>query len=319
MKYFSTILFIVVCFNAYSQLITSGHQFFFSDFYSNPAKCGTDRNTFFKIVQRRQWAGITEAPVTSSLGVDSYLRKRQGMGLSINRDTWGAVIFNKFLLKYAYHIPIKKSRYKQKTIFVSFGISASISTLQFDKEKLTFANPNDPVLSTMPDNKMLLGADAGFLLYGSSFGFGISFPHLLEYFLQGDFIYINEFNLNSELWYFYQLSGKRKIQLRSDVNWIQNYFFQPNVGLNFIFDKSKKRKMSYYAGLSVGRSFSATIPDNFLMRLTFGTNVYRDFHITYTFEISNSRLFSQSYGNHLVLLGLYLKSGKKHYCPAYIQ
>ncbi|MFY8003601.1 MAG: type IX secretion system membrane protein PorP/SprF, partial [Chitinophagaceae bacterium] len=182
-------------------------QYILNNYIINPAVAGIENYTDVKLSHRHQWVGLTDAPVTTyftihgSLKRDDYGREtattvhapgsnprgeaywrdyiapapHHGIGFTAINDVTGPISRFAAMATYAYHLSLNAQTN------LSFGVSAGISQMRLNTEKLVFYQQNDPsafgngqLNTTKPD------ISVGLWLYGKDYFIGASLQQIIS-------------------------------------------------------------------------------------------------------------------------------------------
>lgn len=172
-RFLTAIILIVVAFVVHAQQRPYYTQYILNNYIINPAVAGIENYTDVKLSHRMQWVGLQDAPVTTYFTIHAPLKKsdyeretatsfhargfnprgqaywqdyqaaepHQGIGMTILNDITGPL--NRFAAygTYAYHFGIAPQT------SLSFGVSAGITQLSLNADKLNFATPVDPAVN----------------------------------------------------------------------------------------------------------------------------------------------------------------------------
>lgn len=139
-RMFATLPLVILPFLFSNQLIAQQKvqftQYMFNGLVINPAYAGSDEALSLTFVQRRQWAGVENAPTTQTLSAHTLFReKHTGVGLTIINDKIGIHRNLSVLTNYAYHIRVGERS------FLSMGILAGIHNRKSDYASLMASDP----------------------------------------------------------------------------------------------------------------------------------------------------------------------------------
>lgn len=154
-------------------------MYMFNGLFINPAYAGSRDVLNVMGIVRDQWVGISGAPTTANISINSPLRRDQyALGLVISDDKIG--LSNTFTVtpSFAYRLRIKQSR-------LCFGVQASFAYYNQDNSNAELvATQADPVYA---GNQNLFVPNFGFGIYayGKRYFVGVSAPHLLPTSLAG--------------------------------------------------------------------------------------------------------------------------------------
>jgi type IX secretion system PorP/SprF family membrane protein len=206
--------------DVYAQQVTQWSQFYFNDFYLNPAVAGVKEYTHVHLGVRRQWLGIKEAPIAQVAQAHGYLGYNCGVGGGFINEIAGPTRTTGMNLSFAYHLRLTKKAFRKpngKTL--SFGISAVFKQHSLDNDKLTTYTPNDITILRGFNNKIVPDANAGiYFSNGNKYYLGFSVFNLIQ--VKTD-LYDNITKVNNSL--------KRHYFFTAGYNWQVNkqFYMQP--------------------------------------------------------------------------------------------
>jgi type IX secretion system PorP/SprF family membrane protein len=149
-------------------------QYMVNPYLSNPAVAGTSVDSPVYATIRNQWAGFEGAPNTQVLSGYTSLPGRLGLGgIVFNDVTGGAIRQTGVELTAAYSIDL--NNYDA----VSFGLGLMANQWSFDPTGLEVWDVDDPTLQGA-EQKTVLDAHAGMMVYGQNYSFGFSVPQLFQ-------------------------------------------------------------------------------------------------------------------------------------------
>jgi type IX secretion system PorP/SprF family membrane protein len=166
----------------------------------NQAYSGVDPDQELSLSYRNQWAGISNAPVTTQLNFRGAINRpnfEAGRNIPTTSKTisqpvvsptgfWaynGMMIYDnagllnrlQFSVAGAYHLPITRK------LMVAFAPTISYSNLKVDVDQMKLIRPNDPAYNqylATGGSSNFLGLDAAFVVYSRRFSIGITAEQL---------------------------------------------------------------------------------------------------------------------------------------------
>jgi type IX secretion system PorP/SprF family membrane protein len=272
-------------------------QYIQNPFVINPAVAGTLNFFQIKWIQRMQWIGFNDAPITSSIsifGPVSSKNKDMGYGGTFYSDITGPTSRLGARGSYAYNIKINETKR------ISFGAALGIMQYRFDGTKIGLvADPSAPqAVTSIPLLDGLIGA----YLYDSNLQVGLSADNLFN----------NSINLDN--------SGNSKalsklnshIYLMGSYKWILNrrWNVETASGVRFVgpsvvqFDMCARAE--YQRMLSFGVAYRLQDAVSLFGGYYFNKHIY----LGYSLDISTSQIFHYSFGTHEFLIGYRFNSLK---------
>ena len=159
--------------NAQQQLRRS--QYVTNTYLANPAVAGTEPGMVLSSTFRHQWAGFEGAPSTMLLSGHQALPNGLGAGVILYKDDMGGAIHQTGIeLTGAYSILLNNQD------AVSFGLSMKGNQFVFDGTDLEVYQPNDPSLPGTMESTFGIDFNAGMMVYGKDYYFGMSVFNLLQ-------------------------------------------------------------------------------------------------------------------------------------------
>lgn len=125
-------------------------------FLFNPALNGATDNFQVNLNYQKQFANFSESPNVQSVGMNTNVFDRVGMGLSVFRDSNGPISAGGATLGASYFIPLSDEGERRDQF--SFGTSVTAYNMNFDYTKLNTDQANDPLLQ---------GSNSKFLMYAN--------------------------------------------------------------------------------------------------------------------------------------------------------
>ena len=150
-------------------------QFVTNTYLPNPAVAGTEPGTVLSTTYRNQWAGFSGGPSTMLISGHRSLPNGIGAGLILYNDDMGGAISQSGLeLTGAYSVLLNNQD------AVSFGLSMKGNQFVFDGTDLEVYQPNDPSLPGTLESTFGIDFNAGMMVYGKDYYFGMAVFNLLQ-------------------------------------------------------------------------------------------------------------------------------------------
>jgi type IX secretion system PorP/SprF family membrane protein len=150
-------------------------QFVTNTYIANPAVAGTEPGMVLSSTYRHQWAGFSGAPTTMLLSGHRSLPNGLGAGFVFyNDDMGGAIRQTGMELTGAYSILLNNQD------AVSFGLSLKGNQFVFDGTDLNVFHENDPSLPGSVESTFGLDFNAGMMVYGKNYYFGVAVMNLIQ-------------------------------------------------------------------------------------------------------------------------------------------
>ena len=281
-------------------------QFYASPMYLNPAFAGTSRCPRFIMNFRDQWPGLSGMYVTYMASYDQHVDALQGgLGLIILNDRQGYGTINATRASGIYSYQLRVNR----NFSMKFGLEATFFQKSLDWTKLTFGDQIDDrygfVYNTselQPDKTSTMGVDfsAGILGYGKKFFFGAAAHHLTqpEETLIGG---------NSRLPM--KLTAHAGGLIYFNDRKPDEGYFSPNI--LFMYQAPKFGELNLGAYVSKGpivggmwyrySGISDSNSDAVILLIGLHSDVFK---IGYSYDVTVSKLATDSYGSHEISLGV---------------
>jgi type IX secretion system PorP/SprF family membrane protein len=334
MRYFFSFCLALICFVAKAQQRPYYTQYILNNYLINPAVAGIENYTDVKLSHRMQWVGLQDAPVTTYFTIHAPLKKssydresatsfhargfnprgqaywqdytaaepHQGIGMTILNDVTGPL--NRFAAygTYAYHLGIAP-----KTS-LSFGVSAGITQLSLNADKLTFATAVDPAVNGSGIlNTIKPDISAGVWLYSSDYFVGISAQQIIPQ--QVSFSDNTVALQNGKLVPHLFLSAGFRTQISDDVTMLPSVMFRSINPLPLGVDINVK--FQYQDIIWAGASYRNQ--DGYAVMT--GVNLNHFLNIGYSYDITTSQLNTVSKGTHEILIGFLIGNRYGDWCP----
>jgi type IX secretion system PorP/SprF family membrane protein len=313
-------------------------QYIMNNFILNPALAGIENYWDTKVSYRNQWVGLSGAPTTLYLTINTPLGKtaydyetpttvpdlqaknlggkqflmeytappaHSGIGFTILNDKTGPLSRIAAYGSYAYHVPVGL-----KTS-LSFGVSLGVQEVTVDQNDVDFgqANPVDPAVAGSGYlNKLEPDVNAGLWLSNKSFFVGLSALQIIP-------VPINSTNgtssggvelLTGKLIPHTFLTAGYKIMISEDVNLLPSVMIRYVEPLPVGFDVNVK--IQYQDLLWLG--FSYRYDEGFAGML--GVNISSTVNIGYSYDYTTTQLNTVSSGTHEIVIGFLWRKNKNN-------
>jgi type IX secretion system PorP/SprF family membrane protein len=278
-------------------------QFKSNGAFLNPAVVGTKRLIDARINYRKQWVGFDEAPVTEGFSLNSRMVKgTMGLGINYFNDKTGPTKRSDLGFAYSYHG-------KFDDVELSAGLAYERLTYVVDGTKLNMHMPFDNVIDlSTTQKKSANDASAGLLLYNDRFHIGLSVLNLLEptinYYPEDDPKHRTRIHMVPHI---YASAG---------YNWSGQPDWIWENSLQVLYAQANPMTIDYNLRLHYLQKVFAGISIRLKDAVAFhiGATFYKDFHISYSYDlIISSMRYGQS-GSHEFMLvwSTNLGNGKKN-------
>ncbi|MDU1891590.1 MAG: type IX secretion system membrane protein PorP/SprF [Dysgonomonas sp.] len=181
-RYLLFIILLVSCFgSAYAQWDAQISQYWRMKNFYNPAAIAETENLESSLLHRRQWVGITRAPVTSIISLNmpvQFLGKDHGIGVIVTNEKAGLFSNTYVMGQYAYKFKFKGNK------FLHIGIQGGMMNVDFDAAQIhipdsDYHDQNDPAIPTAGGDKKV-DAGLGVAWITPKYYVGFSASHLWE-------------------------------------------------------------------------------------------------------------------------------------------
>lgn len=333
-RFLTAIILIVVAFVVHAQQRPYYTQYILNNYIINPAVAGIENYTDVKLSHRMQWVGLQDAPVTTYFTIHAPLKKsdyeretatsfhargfnprgqaywqdyqaaepHQGIGMTILNDITGPL--NRFAAygTYAYHFGIAPQT------SLSFGVSAGITQLSLNADKLNFATPVDPAVNGSGIlNTIKPDISAGVWLYSKDYFLGLSAQQIVpqQVAFSNNTVALENGKLVPHMF----LSAGFRTTISEDVSML------PSIMLRYVnplpLGVDVNVKFQYQDVLWAGASYR--LNDGYAAMV--GVNLNHLFNIGYSYDLTTSQLNTVSKGTHEIVLGFLLGNKYGDWCP----
>lgn len=260
-------------------------QYMYNTININPAYAGSRGVMSFFGLHRTQWVGLDGAPVTNAFSMNTPIQYTNlGVGLSFVNDRIGPTNENTISADVSYSIKTSET-YK-----LSFGIKATGNLFNLDVSRLTYQNPNDPLLQNLNNNfSMNMGAGAYF--HSDKSYIGLSVPNFFETKRYND----NDVAVYKERMNFYVIGGY-VLDITPDLKFKPAFLTKVVEGAPLQFDLSGNfliyEKLTLGAAWRWGAAMSAQV----------GFQITDGFFAGYGYDLETTRLSNYNSGSHEIFL-----------------
>jgi len=311
-------------------------QYILNNYILNPALSGIENYTDVKISHRNQWVGLEGAPVTTYLSMQAPLGKsdfktsatsfqvpgenprgksywenytasepHHGIGFAVLNDQTG--LYNRFTAyaSYAYHLGISPRTN------IAAGFSAGITNISYDREKVKFATPFDPVLGNTSGNtlsRLRPDIGAGVWVYSSDYFVGVSAQQVVPQ----KYIFTDDASFEGAklIPHLFATAGYRFL-LNEDINAVPSVMVKYVEGSPTTPQFDVNLKMQYRDLLWLGGSYR--FEDGYAAMA--GMNVGNTFNVGYAYDFTTTRLNTASRGTHEIIIGFLIGNRYGDTCP----
>lgn len=286
-------------------------QLYSNPLYLNPAFAGTSGCGRITAGYRNQWPNVGGGFSLATVSYDQYIKALHGgIGAYVNADFQGGGTFREISAAFMYSFRAQLSH----KLFLTLAVQGSYANRYVNWESLTFPDQYDPYLGLVqgrptaenlpntPLSRHYGDVGVGATFYGENFYVGVSAVHLIR----PDVGFMGPSRLNIR--YSAQVGGK--IYFKPTYNEIRDEkdpYLSPNI---VYIQQGKFTELNYglYAqmwpivfGVWFRQSFSN--PDAVIFML--GAD-FKGIHISYSYDLTVSKLTARSGGSHEIALGFRL-------------
>lgn len=282
-KYFVYLLTIVILLgsnNIMSQQISLSNQYIVNKYSLSPAYAGVSEKFGVYGYYRKDWLGVSGAPDTKMISVNSAVKKYMGLGASISSVQAGIFTNLSAMFTYAYHVKLSSSK------FISIGLGFGVLENHLDLYNNESAQI-DPLVNTLDRTSGILNASYGILYHGKRLHLGFSSQRL---FGSKESSYI--------LW----------AQQITHVSYLCNFSKTWAIDPTLIYYAPTKRTPSLW-DVTLPIIYQQKVWFTLIYRQTgdaglgLGTNLNSNFVFNYTFEWFEHGLAHRSGGTHEITIG----------------
>jgi type IX secretion system PorP/SprF family membrane protein len=294
---------IIICllligFNSYAQQDEQSSLYMFNPLQFNPAFAGSRGYLNASAVVRNQWVGITGAPKSQFISVNSPLFiKNMSAGLHLSTDLIGPKERTSIYGDYAYTLNLKND-YK-----LNLGLSLGCQQMVIDYNKLLAMDPTETdVLSNI--SQFNFNSGVGAYYYSDKFYVGFSIPRMFETRLYNKSVLLS--STYTKRHYFlaagYVFPINSVIDLKSSIliKAVANAPLIADINANLFFYKRIWAGVMYRLKESIGVNVAYQIKESIMFGYSF------DYPISGLITVKNG-------GSHEVMLTYSINNHKKSY------
>jgi type IX secretion system PorP/SprF family membrane protein len=283
-----TILFLLIPVSAFGQLTPVTDHYILNPLSINPASAGSSGVLNVAAFYRRQWVGITGAPVTTTLTADAPLRgNRIGLGLVLVSDKIGVTKETQLITNYSYKLNIGKGN-------LAFGLGAGILSTNTAWSKLVVQDPGDEYY--LIDSKSFVVPHISFGTYFTleNYFAGFSIPKIFNYkydFDKNKYQLVNDmalFNYMLTTGYTFTVSHTLKILPSTMLSYREKEALSYDLNVQMIYTDRFWFGVSYRSSKSLSALFQF--------------QVNSQVKIAYSYDYDTSKLGNYTSGSHEIML-----------------
>jgi type IX secretion system PorP/SprF family membrane protein len=281
----------------YAQYHINYTQFLHNEALINPAYVASKDYYTISANVRRQWAGIEDAPSSQSLSVFGPLPSLNiGIGLNLVDDKVGVSRQQLVNMTYAYKIVLRDSK-------LSFGLNVGLKSIKTDFGNLLLYDGEDPNFDLTSKRHNLPFVGLGSYFQKENYSIGLSVPYFMDnVFADGD----QTISVENKLFFF--LNGAVLSKLNNSISLKSGILFKgvfnSNIEVDFIETVYINDQWNF------GLSYKSLNSLGVLAEYGFNKKIF----ITYSYDISTSKMFYNQWGSHEITLTFLLdKQEEKQY------
>ncbi|MBD8389935.1 type IX secretion system membrane protein PorP/SprF [Dysgonomonas sp. BGC7] len=295
------VLMLVFCTEAvYGQWDAQISQYWRMKNFYNPAFIAETNNIESAMLHRRQWVGMTNAPVTSIVSINmplKFLGKDHGVGAVVTNEKIGLFSNSYVMGQYTYKFKFKNNR------FLHVGLQAGLMNIDFDAAKIhipdsDYHDPLDPAKPMGSIGDKTIDAGLGVAWIAPNYYVGFSATHLWD----------PKFDLGDDLSAYiartYYLMGGYNIKLNNPLLELQPSAFFKSDAVTYQIDVTAK--VEYNKMFNGGISWRKDEGFVFLL----GVKI-RNIDAGYSYDLSTSALSKVGNGSHELFIRYSIPLTKK--------
>jgi type IX secretion system PorP/SprF family membrane protein len=169
----STLL-LFLAFSLKAQQVPLYNLYYTNPIIYNPAAAGLQGGINAFVSHKKQWSGITGAPVINTVTFDTpFYADKASVGIKAVDETFGITKRTEGLLTLGYNLQIA-----EKT-FARFGVSGGYSNTNLNFNNAVINDPNDPLLQEGFYSRNNVDVSAGIMLVHGNLQLGVAVPQAL--------------------------------------------------------------------------------------------------------------------------------------------
>lgn len=277
---------------AYAQYDPQFTQYMFNEMFINPAYAGSREAAALTSLYRRQWAGITGAPMTITFSGNAPLMgNKMGVGISFLHEEIGVNRRQMVYGTYAYRFKLGKGKF-------SFGLMGGVNSLTENLQQIntTDGGQIDPRFNTTIQSQLLPNFGAGMYYYTKRFYAGVSIPRMIDNNFTAttsglnveNKVDVNRFHYYVATGYLFDINDDLKLKPQIMIKAVQNAPMLFELNANALIRETLWLGASYRSGSDI----SAIV----------GYQFSRQFLVSYSYDYSINQLRDFNTGSHEVVL-----------------
>jgi type IX secretion system PorP/SprF family membrane protein len=276
-------------------------QYMFNEIFINPAYAGSREAASLTSLYRRQWTGITGAPMTITFsGHAPLMQNKMGVGFSIMHEEIGVTRRQMVYGSYAYRFKLGKGKF-------SFGLMGGLHSLTENLQQIntTDATQVDPRFASNIQGQMMPNFGAGMYYYTKRFYAGVSIPRMINNnFIATTSVLNLENKIDVNRFHYYLTSG-----CLFDIN--DNLKLKPQIMVMAVHNSPLVVELNANALLRETLWLGASYRSGSDISAIVGYQFSRQFLVGYSYDYSINQLRDFNSGSHEIVLN-YLFSYRRN-------
>jgi type IX secretion system PorP/SprF family membrane protein len=273
----------------FAQLLPMSDQYHFNPLVINPAFAGCHDAASVTIQYRNQWVGFQDAPKNITFSAHTPAnRDRMGLGLLINRNTFGIYKKTELYGNYAYRHELYNGK-------LALGLGFGVSIYNIGWNELNAVDDDDALLLNNPSNGVLPNFSVGAYYYTKKYFIGISLPGFLSHVNDastGKYSAKNDFSA-----YNYFLTGGYEIGISPMIKFLPSLLVKVHPNHATQVDCNMQLSLKERIWLGLGYRNRKMLMGSLLC------HVNDQLRIAYTYDFDFGSMGKYQKGSHEILLG----------------
>jgi type IX secretion system PorP/SprF family membrane protein len=317
-KLLSVLLFAIAMMQLTGQDLPVNQYYLLNPYLTNPAYAGITRQVEIRGTFAKQWIGLAGAPSTQTVSAQGGIGKGMGIGGYFYHDKNGLNSETGMNIGAAYHIQLGENDDMLKFRQLSFGLGVAGFQHSVNLSEFT-EHDYDPAVDGAEKSAFAVDFNVGVLFRYDGLFAGVSSTGLMNRNLS---IYDDVTEPNFPTYLFvnagYLFSPTDQFLLEPSLMYKFNTFNRQQIDVNLKAIFMQVSDQQYWAGLSLRRNLDSGNAQMLDLIALLGMN-YRGFLFSYAYDFGLTNLNTSNSGSHQLMVGLRIKSSKKHSidCPIF--
>jgi len=285
---FYFLIIILLPFRMTGQMLSLSDHYLNNTMAINPSFAGCDDALSATLSYRNQWVGFEDAPKDLIFSLHAPLNHdRIGVGLLVNRTTFGIYNATSFIGNYAYRMELRNGK-----LAMGLGFGATVYNVSWHRLQAT--HPDDELLINNQENAILPDFSLGAYYYTPDYFIGFSIPMFLTHELnKGTGNYKIENNFSE---YTYLLSGGYYIGVGKYLKLLPSVLMKYNPGHTAQFDFNGQLILKDRVWLGLGYRNNKSLVGMIQCQLN------NQVRLAYSYDFEMGGLRNYSSGSHEIVL-----------------